>query len=128
MTHWSAQFVGMPCGDHAKDFDCADLAILVQERIFGHVIIQPDLRKIYQGYEGHVKFKKMSEEIAIHKHQYVRQTQMPEEGDPVLLTIRGYMQHVGVFCKPTNEPWILHAADGTGQVVMQRIRELGVRG
>lgn len=110
-----------------EGFDCADLAVLVQKEVFGVDIKPPSIRD-YSDKGGHQKFKAMSDQIARMKKDYATQTDSPMDGDPVLLSTRGYLQHIGVFCLIVGEPWILHAADGAGQVVLQRQRDLNVRG
>jgi hypothetical protein len=116
----------MACGIE-EGFDCADLAALVQQQEFGIQIVPPSVRD-YAHKGGHHKFKAMYEQIDRVKKDYATPTDCPEDGDPVLLSIRGYTQHIGVFCMIVGEPWILHAADGAGQVVLQRQRDLAIRG
>jgi hypothetical protein len=124
-VHWSESYVGRPCGDGA--FDCVDLAILVQKEVFGHDI-QGLAERMYRGHKGIAKFRRMSEEIARRRGDYVDPVVDPKEGDVALIKTRGYFQHVGVFCSIHGEAWILHAADGNGQVVLQRERMLPIRG
>lgn len=131
MSHWTEKYVGRECGTH-NGFDCADLCQLVQREVFKRDIQLPSERmykdKVTEGTLA--KFRAAAQQIAEGKGDYAKLTDTPTEGDGVLLFTRGYRQHIGVYCEIQGEPWILHASDmATGpQVVLQRVRDLFVRG
>jgi len=126
LAHWAEKYVGLPCGPN-EDFDCADLALLIQREEFNRFIQGPN-EHLYRGHQGHMKYRLMQEQIKSLLHKYVASTDSPREGDPVLMTTRGYTQHIGVFCKIQGEVWILHAVDAAEQVVLQRRNGLDIRG
>jgi len=55
---------------------------------------------------------------------YGKKTDIPEEGDAVLMMCRGRPSHIGIYCVVNNEPCVLHAMENAGMVVLHRIREL----
>lgn len=126
VTHWTGGYVGRRYVEGT--FDCGELARLVQREVFGREIRLPAARD-YDFAGGPLeKFRLMAGQIERCKDDVARRVDVPQEGDGVLLVTRGYRQHIGVHCAIAGERWVLHASDGTGQVVLQRERDLPMRG
>lgn len=124
--HWSAPYIGRRYVEGI--FDCADLARLVQKEVFKREIKLPADRG-YSYAEGTLeKFRAMAAQIDACKGDVASKTLFPKDGDAVLIKTRGYRQHIGIYCVIANEGWVLHAADAAGQVILQRIRDLSIRG
>lgn len=124
--HWSSAYIGRPYIE--GEFDCGELARLVQREVFGREILIPTER----GYVGQAspigRFRAMERQIEAAAPACAEPTTLPKEGDAVLLKSRGYLQHVGIYCFVDGEPWVLHATDASMMVVRTRIRELEIRG
>lgn len=124
--HWSSAFVGRPYID--GEFDCGELARAVQREVFGREVRIPTERG-YLG-ESHpvAKARAAAAQIAEEMERCVQRTDLPRDGDAVILVSSGYLQHIGVYCWIGTEPWVLHADNEYEQVVLTRIRDLGVSG
>jgi hypothetical protein len=126
VPHWTDRYVRMR--DVAHELDCGELARLVQREVFGHEIRLPAARD-YQEAEGTIaRFHAMAAQIERCKDDVAARVSLPQEGDGVLLVSRGYRQHIGVHAAIAGERWVLHASDGSGQVQLQRERDLHIRG
>ncbi len=126
MAHWSSAYIGRPYID--GEFDCGELARVVNREVFGRAIRVPAERGYIGKATAFEKFRAMAAQIEAEIPNCAEPTEHPEEGDGVLLQSRGYLQHIGIFCVVDGEPCVLHATDSAGQVVRQRIRDLRVRG
>lgn len=127
--HWSGRYVGRPY--ILGVFDCADLARAVQKEVFGRDVKLPqdrDYKVAGSGLGPRERFSLMSQQIDRCKDDVARKTNTPIDGDAVLLIARGHRQHIGIFCFICGERWVLHASDGSNQVVLQRERDLNIRG
>jgi len=124
-THWSASYVGRRYTDQ---FDCGELARAVQLEVFGRKIRLPMTRDHVHADGTLDRFRAMSAQIDACKDDVAVRTDAPIEGDGVLLKTRGYRQHIGLHCVIAGEYWVLHATDGAGQVILQRVRDLPMRG
>lgn len=125
-AHWSARYVGRRYEPGV--FDCGELARAVQREVFGRQIRLPAARDYELAGGPLAKFRAMAAQIERGKDDVARRVDVPQEGDGVLLVSRGYRQHIGIHCAIAGERWVLHASDGSGQVQLQRERDLGVRG
>jgi len=126
LTHWTDPYVGRRYVE--GEFDCGELARTVQREVFGREIRLPSARDHHHADGALAKFRAMSAQIDACKDNVAERVDLPDEGDGVLLVTRGYRQHIGIHCVIAGERWVLHASDGTGQVVLQRERDLPVRG
>ena len=124
--HWSEKYVGKKYVD--GQFDCAELVRLVQKEIFGREVKLPTFRNHLEATGPISKFRLMAEQVAMCKDDVAVKTKWPQEGDGVLLITRGYLQHIGVYSRINERAWILHASDGSGQVMFQRAKDLVLRG
>ncbi|BBH12924.1 hypothetical protein [Chromobacterium haemolyticum] len=112
--HWSDPYVGM---EYAADgLNCAALAERVAGEVLGLAVILPDKHQ-------RTPFGRNAQ-IAACKEKFAQQVTAPVDGHPVLLLARGRLQHIGVMCWITGEWWVLHADEGFGEVVLQRLRSL----
>lgn len=126
ITHWTGLYVGRRYV--AGEFDCGELARLVQREVFGREIRLPSARD-YELAGGTLdKFRAMAAQIERCKDDVAVRVDAPRDGDGVLLVSRGYRQHIGVHAAIAGERWVLHASDGSGQVQLQRERDLPIRG
>lgn len=122
MAHWSDKYVdGRPYV--SGQFDCADLAKLVQKEIFGREVELPADRD-YIGKTGGDKARAMAAQVAREKDQYAVKTDSPVDGDPVLLIGRGQGSHIGVLCLIGCERYVLHATSSYNQPVRTLLRNL----
>ena len=127
MAHWSDRYIGRAYVE--GEFDCGDLAALVRREVFGR-----ELRLPSDHGEG-----PLGRTAAIQRHiaAYVMPTDRPQDGDGVLLIVRGRVQHIGLYCQIGTTAWVLHnqaprKEDGDakapsqcgGGVILTRLREL----
>lgn len=126
IEHWSDRYVRRRYVP--GEFDCGELARLVQREVFGREIRLPSERDYELAGGTLERFRAMAAQIERGKDDVARRVDAPQEGDGVLLVSRGYRQHIGVHCCIHGERWVLHASDGSGQVQLQRERDLALRG
>lgn len=112
--HWSDPYVGMEY--EVDGLNCAALAEQVAGEVLGLEVCLP-------GKHQKTPYGRNAQ-IASHKDQFARQVAEPVDGHPVLLLARGRLQHIGVMCWIAGEWWVLHADEGFGEVVRQRLRSL----
>ncbi|OQS32598.1 hypothetical protein [Chromobacterium haemolyticum] len=118
MGHWSDEYVGR---DYVPGVaDCAALAGCVAAEVLGVAVPLP-------GREGVGVFGRNAL-ICHHAPELAERVAEPLEAQPVLLESRGRLQHIGVMCWLSGEWWVLHADEGAGFVIRQRLRDLRVRG
>lgn len=115
-AHWTEQYVGRPYSEH----DCAALAVLVQREVFGRDIQLPNERAV--GLRG------ISKQINSHKVDFALRTEVPADGDGVLMIGRGRLNHIGIYCLVNGAPWVLHAMRDANQVCLHRVRDLATHG
>ncbi|MEN2424730.1 hypothetical protein AA0N74_01625 [Chromobacterium vaccinii] len=116
--HWSDRYVGR---DYVPDTDdCAVLACNVAREVLGRDIQLPGMRR--PGPFGRNAL------IQQHKDEFARRVDAPADAQPVLLIARGRAQHIGVMCWLVGEWWVLHADEGAGFAVRQRVRDLPRQG
>lgn len=126
VTHWTDPYIGRRYVE--GEFDCGEMARLVNRELYGREIRLP-VERDYLETEGTLaKFRAMTAQIERSKDDVARRVGQPQDGDGVLLVARGYQQHIGLHCFMHGERWVLHASDGWGQVVLQRERDLPLRG
>lgn len=114
--HWSDRYLGMTYV--AVENDCAELAARVQREVFGRDVCVPSDRAA-SSFGRTVQIETL-------KFDYGVPTDLPADGDAVLMMSRGRLRHLGVYCL-IDEPWVLHALVKPGSVVRTRIRELNQR-
>lgn len=105
MTHWTDKYTGLPY--ELGRFDCMDLIVLVQKEVFGKTIVLPIHSK--SGLER-------AHQISEHKEEFAKRVEVPEEGDTVLLKVKGYVQHAGIVCYVRSEKYVLHNIKAFGTV------------
>jgi len=116
--HWSDNYIGH---DYvAGEYDCASLAETVARDVLGIAVMLPREH-------ADTPFGRNAQ-IAAERGHLAESVADPIEGHPVLLAARGRLQHIGVMAKLAGEWWVLHADEGAGFVVRQRLRELGRHG
>jgi len=114
------QFCGIPYD--LERFDCADLVVLVQRRLFDREIMLPCSRP--RGGAGQAALGDLS-------MAYARAREgPPRDGDLVLMFDHGQRRpgHAGVFFFLAHEGWVLHGNERNGCSVLQRQRELPAMG
>lgn len=117
MEHWSCRFVGMP---YRKDeFDCAHLVELVLREQFGRTIELPK--------EHGAGVRERARVLEEHRYAFAVPATEPREGDGVILTCRGYDQHLGIWCAIGGEGWVLHNSQSFGSVCLHRLRTIGMQ-
>lgn len=114
--HWSEKYVGQPYV--AGSADCAHLLSRVRREVFDLPV--PDPIEVSRLSSRLGRVGQMADLIDI----YGQETREPKEGDAVLMICAGRPSHVGVFCLIQNEPYVLHAMQNAGMVVLHRIRDL----
>ena len=124
-THWTSKYVGMRVIPGV--FDCATLAEQVQREVFNKVVNIPSEKPTDEA-GVLAKFHARQEQIASTKDTLCERTNSPREGDAVLMQSRGYRQHIGTLVYLNNDVWVLHTDDRAKQVVLQRAREMPMRG
>lgn len=114
--HWSENYIGKPY--RLGDADCASLVCEVQEKEFNGTV--PEF-VLSMRENTRLKRVEQLEELA---RSAVTATDLPVEGDVVLMLCRGRPSHVGVYCFVDNEPSVLHSMENAKMVVRHRIRDL----
>lgn len=116
--HWSDRYVGQ---DYEADTaDCAVLACAVAREVLGKDIQLPGERR--PGPFGR------NTQIQQKHGDFARRVDGPADAQPVLLICRGRAQHIGVMCYLAGEWWVLHADQGAGFVLRQRLRDMPRQG
>lgn len=109
------RYVGMPYDE--REFDCADLVMLVQRELFGREVTLPNGRP--RGKEGQAA-------IRGGLPRYATPADPPIDGDLVLMREPHTKRpgHAGVFFHLAHEAWVLHSNETNGCAVLQRVRDL----
>lgn len=116
MAHWSEQYIGQPYA--IGDADCAHTLALVRKEVFNQPVptdIEVERKTSALGRVG-----QMSDLVS----EYGEKTDIPQEGDAVLMMCKGRPSHIGAYCIVDGEPSVLHAMQSAGMVVLHRIRDL----
>lgn len=111
-------YVGIPYD--ARRMDCADLVLLVRERMFG----QPCALAGHRPRPLHDDAQALAIGAALGK--VAVRTELPQDGDLVLMYSPGQEQpgHVGTWFLLDYEPWVLHCSNALGASRLHRMREL----
>jgi len=115
--HWSQHYIGNPY-DEAND--CAAFAERVQREVFDREVHLPSERA--EGLRG------QTAQIRACVDCHGELTELPADGDAVLLIGRGRLNHIGIYCLINGVPYVLHAMKSAGQVVLHKVRELDRHG
>lgn len=122
-VHWSHKYIGLFFVETA--FDCAVLVQKIQQEVFGREAPIPGERW-YSSERGRARLREMAHQI--HEcRSLAQEVTDPQDGDVVLLRVRGNPSHLGTYCVIEGEPWVLHMTDGQ-QSVLQRLTHLRLRG
>lgn len=116
--HWSERYIGQPY--IRGDQDCAALAERVAREVLGIDVQVPAQR-------GQGAFAR-SAQIEREKFDVAERVDEPIDGQPVIMICCGRAQHIGVMCDLGGEWWVLHADEGFGAVIRQRLRDLAPGG
>lgn len=125
MPHWTERYVGRPFVEGS--FDCGELARTVQREVFGREVPLPSERW-YAGKEGAERLRAMAAQVEGTIASLAQRVPEPREGDLVMMYSGSRVMHAGIYCVLVAEPWVLHAAERMGQVVLTRVRELADKG
>lgn len=112
VKHWAIAYVGKPYAEA----DCAELAVLVQAEQFNRRLELPTDR--CPGPFG------LSALIGQHRRDFAERTDFPEDGDAVLMHVRGRLNHVGIYCEIGGTDYVLHALKSAGQACLHRLADL----
>jgi len=125
MQHWSERYVGRPFVE--VEFDCGELARMVQREVFGREVAIPSERW-YAGKEGAARLRAMAAQVEDGLKCLAQPVADPREGDLVMMYSGSRVMHAGIYCVMVAEAWVLHAAERMGQVVVTRLRDLAGQG
>lgn len=103
-----------------RRMDCADLALLVRERLFGQgcALAGHRPRPLHDDAR--------SQAIGAALGQVAARTELPQDGDLVLMFSPGQERpgHVGTWFFLDYEPWVLHCSNALRTSRLHRMREL----
>ena len=106
MTHWTERYIGR---EWTPDFDCAALVQLVLREQYGRHIALP------AGFDWRGT---TPDTVASLARDFAVPTDTPQDGDGVLLRIRGHRRdigsHVGVYVEVGGVAWLLHNVERMG--------------
>lgn len=112
--HWSDKYVGEPY--IPGEGDCAALAAKVALEVLGIADSLPVPHA-----SGH---RNQAKQVYEHKDNLAVRVDAPIEGHPILFNARGQTCHIGVACWLAGEWWVLHADQGIGFVIRERLRDM----
>lgn len=112
--HWTDKYLGQPYVPETGD--CAAFAELVAREHLGLSIWLP--------VEHEKGLRSQAAQIIAHRSAFAEVVADPVEGHPVLLRSRGDLFHIGVMTFLAHEWWVMHADQGFGAVVRQRLRDM----
>ena len=115
MPHWSERYIGRP---YSSTNDCAQLAFDVRCEVFGS--IPEHLLSLERERTSLTRARQMDTLV----HDLGTPTTTPEEGDAVLMLVRGRASHIGIYCSPNGVPSVLHAMKNAKQAVLHRLVDL----
>lgn len=112
-------YVGRPYLE--GEFDCADLAALVQAEVFGRAVALPAARRRPQGRAGQcATIHALRDAVAL-------RVDMPFTGCGVLLTEPaqgGLAWHIGTGAMHRGEVWVLHNSNPATGARLERLQDL----
>lgn len=112
--HWSDRYVGLPYT--AESGDCAALAAKVAKEVLGKDCALPTSHS--------ATLREQAKQIHDHRDSLAVRAVNPTDGQPALFIGRGRTCHIGVVCLIASEVWILHADQGAGFVVRERLSNM----
>jgi hypothetical protein len=112
--HWSDSYVGRPYV--AETGDCASLAADIARTVLGCACRLPTSHS--------TGLREQAKQILDHRDSLATRVDTPLDGQPALFVGRGRTCHIGVVCFIANEVWILHADQGSGFVVRERLTNM----
>ncbi len=119
MLRQAQKYVGL---DYvAGEFDCADLAVLVQRELFGREVPLPATRRRPGGARGQAR------EINLWRDALAVPIDAPVTGCAVLLSEPdggGRTWHVGTVFMDAHQAWVLHNNFAQGSAALQRLADL----
>lgn len=116
MGHWSERYIGQPY--EANTADCARLLAQVRKEVFALPV--PESIEVERLHSRLGRVGQMSDLV----DAYGLRTHDPKEGDAVLMYCAGRPSHIGVYCEIGGSPYVLHAMENAGMVVLHRINDL----
>lgn len=96
--HWSAQYLNRPYVE--DEYTCASLFLDVQAEVFGRE--RPDTGDLPPSLRARMR---LFDRVMAQRAQ---RTEIPLEGDAVLMRRGTSINHIGVFCKVDGVEFILH--------------------
>ena len=114
--HWSQKYIGQPYV--AGEADCARLVCQVRREVFGQPV--PDEAEIERKASRLARVVQLTDGV----DAFGQHTELPQEGDAVLMVCRTRPSHIGVYCVVDGEPAVLHAMENAGMVVLHKLRDL----
>jgi len=114
MKSWHEKYVGMPYIPESGD--CAALAERVAREVFGKAVGLPTSHA--------ATYREQAKQIMELQDSYAVKIDAPKDGCPALFIGRGRLCHIGVMCWVANEWHVLHAHQGFGAVVCERLRDM----
>lgn len=117
------RYVGMPYVE--EEFDCADLAALVQWELFDQVVMLPAHADRPRGAMGQAR------EIRKYRDQVASPLDLPCTGCAVLLqqpVSPAPLWHVGTAFLDGSEVWVLHNSYSVGSTLLQRLSTMRQQG
>lgn len=114
MPHWSDKYIGQPYVPEVGD--CAAFAERVAREVLG---IDPKLPVSHEQ-----SLRAQAEQITELKDIHAVRVDAPIDGQPVLFVARGRFFHIGVAALIGGETWVVHADQGAGAVVCQRLADM----
>lgn len=112
--HWSDRYVGLPYIPASGD--CAALAERVAREILRVNCALPSSHS--------VTLREQAKQILDYRDSLAERAVSPVDGQPALFIGRGRTCHIGVVCLIQSEVWILHADQGAGSVVRERLSQM----
>jgi hypothetical protein len=112
--HWSDKYVGLPY--IAQSGDCAALAAKVAKEVMGKDCALPTAHS--------ATLREQAKQILDYRDSLAVRAVSPVDGQPALFIGRGRTCHIGVVCLIQSDVWILHADQGAGFVVRERLQKM----
>jgi hypothetical protein len=110
--HWSDRYVGLPY--IAESGDCAALAARVAKEVLRIDCVLPTSHA--------ATLRAQAEQIMEYRDSLATPIAHPLDAQPALFVGRGRTCHIGVVCLIDSQVWILHADQGSGFVVRERLQ------
>lgn len=116
MAHWSADYIGK---EYVIDvYDCLSLVVDVERNVFGHNIDDNEERA--------KRLIDKSTAIMANIEKYVHPIAAEEavDGDVVLMTCKGRLNHTGVLAVVNNVRYVVHNLRNVKSVAIHKLRDL----